>query len=89
VPRLAVGGEEAADVLDDDKGGAERVDGFGVGGPEAGTGALAEAAAGAGEGDVLAGEPAGEDVDGLDARPVDLGDVAVVGDAGEVVLEHA
>jgi len=46
-----------------------------------------ESLAAAGVGDVLAGEPAGEDVDLFHLREVDGGDVAVVGDVGPVVVE--
>jgi len=38
--------------------------------------------------DVLAGESAGEDVDGLDGGPVHGGDVAVVRDVGPVGGEY-
>ena len=56
--------------------------------PEATAGPFGDAAAEAGGADVLAGKPAGEDVDRLDVGPVDGGDVAEVGDAGPVLLEH-
>lgn len=35
----------------------------------------------------MAGEPAGENIDGLDTGPVDTGDVAVVGDVRPVAGE--
>jgi hypothetical protein len=62
-------------------------DGFAHGDPEVGAGAFGHAGAASGVGEVLAGGAAGEDVDGLDLGPVDGGDVADVGDAGETVLE--
>lgn len=80
--------QQPANVLDDDPVRAEGVDGFDVLGPQAGAGAVLHAAACAREGHVLAGEPAGEDVDVGRGAPVDLGDVAVVRHVGEMVREH-
>jgi hypothetical protein len=56
-------------------------------GPQPGSRSFFQPTAQAGEGHVLAGEPTSEDVDRFDRRPVDLRDVAVVGDAGETVGE--
>jgi hypothetical protein len=75
---MRFGTEQSSHVLDDDELRAEGVDCFGELGPQAGAGAVLHARAEAGEGHVLAREPAREDVDRLDGRPVDGGDVAVV-----------
>ena len=56
--------------------------------PEATAGPFCDAAAQASGGDFLAGEPAGQDVDRWDGRPVNGGDVAEVRDARPVLLEH-
>jgi hypothetical protein len=81
--------EEAADILDHHQSGSELFDGAGDVQPQAGAGAVREPGAEAGQADVLAGEPGGEDVDGLDLGEVDGGEVAVVGDRRPVVGEDA
>lgn len=57
--------------------------------PQAGAGAGFQAGHLPDRGDVLAGEPAAEHVDGLHLAPVDGRDVAEVGGAGPVVGEDA
>ena len=83
------GREQAADVLGNDPLGLQHVDCRRHLRPQPGAGAGREAGALADRGDVLAGEPAADHVDGLDLPPVDLGDVAEVGDAGPVMREDA
>jgi hypothetical protein len=66
--------------LHDDEAGSWNANGVGDGGPQAAVD-TGDAGAFAGVGDVLAGEPCGDDVDGLDRGPVDGTEVAEVGDA--------
>lgn len=83
------GGEQAADVLGDDPLGLQHVDRRRHLRPQARAGARCEAGSLADRGDVLAGEPAANHVDRRDLPPVDLRDVAKVGDSGPVMREHA
>jgi len=75
--------EEPFDIFDDHQSWVEFVDGVGHVRPQSGAGVGGQAGAAARRGDVLAGEAAGEDVDRPvlieDGLPVDLGDVAQVG----------
>jgi hypothetical protein len=68
---MRFGTEQSSHVLDDDERRAEGVDREREVRPEPGTGVRVQAAPEAGDGHVLAGEPAAEHVDRLDGRPVD------------------
>ena len=81
------GTEQSSYVLNDDELRTQNVDGVCHVGPEPGAGPVRHAGAATGDGHVLAGKPAREDVDWRDGRPVDLRDVAVVRDA-RVVVRH-
>jgi hypothetical protein len=86
---VAIGstGQDSSHVLCHHEVGAELVDGLGHDVPQAGAVAGAEPGAAAGGGQVLAGEPACEDVHRFDLGPVDGGDVTEVRDAGVAVGE--
>lgn len=75
----------AAHVLEDHELGPQETDGGGDMRPEVAL--IRDASTSARVRKWLTWVAAGEDVDGLDGRPVDLGDVAVVRDAGESVGE--
>ena len=79
-------GEVSSDVLKHDHWGAKDRDGVADVGPEVSLVLLPQALAGLTE--RLARVSASENVDGLDRRPVDAGDVTQVGDAGEAVLQY-
>src|SRR5690606_1962770 len=79
--------EQSSYVFDDDELRAQNVDGVGHVGPEAGAGAVGHSGAATGDGHVLAGEAAGEYVDGLDGGPFDGGDVLEVRHVGPVAGE--
>ena len=87
-PLPSVSGQQPADVLDDDHFRSDDVDGTRELRPEPGAGAFLHSRASAGEGNVLAGEPATHDVDRLHSRPVDGADVAVIRDAGPAGGEY-
>src|SRR3546814_10689259 len=74
-------GVRASDVLPDNEAGLDGGDGVAHGDPEVRAGAFGHPGALACVREVLAGGAAGENVDGLDGRPVDPGHVAVIGDA--------
>nr|WP_228389334.1 hypothetical protein [Cumulibacter manganitolerans] len=82
-------GEQAADVLDDDPFGLQRLDGRRHMRPQPGTGAGHEACSLADRGDVLTRESAAEHTDRLDSARVDGGDVSEVRGVGPVVGEDA
>ena len=81
------GTEQSSYVFDDDELRAERVDGVGHVGPEAGAGAVSHSGAATRDGHVLAGEAAGEDVDRLDGGPINGGNILEVRDIGPVTGE--
>jgi hypothetical protein len=84
---VAVGrlGEKSGHILDHDQTGVQGGYRAGAVMPDAGAVAVAESGTLAGEGDVLAGEAHGEDIDGRHLGEVDGGDVAEVRDVGVVV----
>ena len=73
-------GQVPPDVLEHDHWGAKDRDGVADVGPEVPIVILTQSSSGLTE--RLARVPAGDDVNGLDARPVNGGDIAEVGDAG-------
>lgn len=81
------GTEQSPHVLGYDVLRADDFNSFGEMRPEPGSGPFAHSRAPTGQGYVLAGEPAGEDVHRFDGVPVDLRDVAVIGAVGPVVSE--
>lgn len=84
---MGFGTEESSHVLDDHISRADLADAVGHEVPEAGAGVGSESCAPAREADICTRESAREDVDGLDGIPVDLGDVAEVGNVRPVMLE--
>jgi hypothetical protein len=85
---LGTPGEETSDILDHHHSRAECPDRVLVVRPKAGTGAGTHALASAGEGEVLAGEPATQPVDGFNLGPVDGGHVPMIRNPRPPGREH-
>jgi len=84
---VAAGGEQAADVLDDDKGRPQDVDGFDDLEPQPGPGSVPQARTLPRSRDVLARETCRQHVHRLDRSPVRDRDIAKVRDTGEPVRQ--
>jgi hypothetical protein len=83
------GGEDAADILDDDQSWSQAGDGGGDKLPEAGAGAGGEPGARAGDRQALAGKSGGDHIHRLNVAPVDGLYITVIDDVGPVPGEHA
>jgi hypothetical protein len=81
-------GQDATHILDYHEAGFQRGDRVGHVYPQPGAGALAHAGAPARRRNVGAREPSADHIDGFHRAPVDLGDVAEVGDVRVAVGEH-
>jgi hypothetical protein len=85
---MGVSTEQSSHVLNDHDPWAQAVDSVGEFEPEAGSSAGGDTSPPTRSADVLAWEPATQDDDGFDGRPVHCGDVAEVRDTWPSMSEH-